>query len=86
MGGVPDMTTPFQQEVRRILETLAFTPFDQCLEIDRQFAQFPARPGIYAVRHRIEGMLYLGKTNGGGGGRYAFLNGYAPEDEGLYDE
>jgi hypothetical protein len=82
------MTTPFQQEAQQILETLAFTPFEQCLVIDRKFAQFPARPGIYAVRHRIEGLLYLGKTNDlssrfNGGHKaftWAWLDLYPPKD------
>ncbi len=51
-------------------------PFEQCLAIGRQFTHLPARPGIYAIRHRTEGSLYLGKTNDLGarfsGGHKAF--------------
>jgi hypothetical protein len=42
---------------------LAFTDFDLCQEIDRTLSHLPRAPGIYAIRHRIERLLYLGKTN-----------------------
>jgi GIY-YIG catalytic domain len=80
--------TDSQQQAKVILDRLAFMPFEQCLAIDRQFNHFPARPGIYAIRHRIEGLLYLGKTNDLGtrfnGGHKAFtwawLDLYHPAD------
>jgi excinuclease UvrABC nuclease subunit len=80
--------TNIQQSARAILDQLAFTPFDQCLLIDRQFGQLPARPGIYAIRHAVEGLLYLGKTNDlstrfNGGHKaftWAWLDLYYPAD------
>jgi GIY-YIG catalytic domain len=81
------MTTS-QQQAQQILNNLAFSPFEQCLEIDRKFDTFPTRPGIYAVRHRTEGLLYLGKTNDlssrfNGGHKaftWAWLDLYHPAD------
>jgi hypothetical protein len=80
--------TDTQQQARLILAELAFMPFDQCLEIDRKFHHFPHRPGIYAIRHHTEGLLYLGKTNDlrtrfNGGHKaftWAWLDLYPPVD------
>ena len=44
-----------------ILNYLAFSDFDEAVEITREFASLPSRPGIYAVRHRSYGVLYIGK-------------------------
>jgi excinuclease UvrABC nuclease subunit len=49
-------------EARNILETLASMPFDDCLPLLRTFQAFPPRPGLYAIRHRVEGILYIGKS------------------------
>lgn len=57
------MTDPIQQEARQILDTLVFTPFDRCHPLSREFNTIPARVGLYAFRHRIEGLLYIGKAN-----------------------
>lgn len=51
-----------RQEARNILDALAFTPFEDCRSISREFETIPARPGLYAVRHCTEGLLYIGKT------------------------
>jgi excinuclease UvrABC nuclease subunit len=64
------MTDP-QQQARAIFDRLAFVEFDspketlreRCSEIDLNFNHLPAVAGIYAIRHRIDGLLYLGKTN-----------------------
>ncbi|MGK7873467.1 MAG: GIY-YIG nuclease family protein [Xenococcaceae cyanobacterium] len=56
------MPASIQQQAHQILHTLAFTPFEQCQPISRDFANLPSRPGLYAVRHRTEGLLYIGKT------------------------
>ncbi|MEL7052117.1 MAG: GIY-YIG nuclease family protein [Cyanobacteria bacterium J06588_5] len=45
--------------------------------ISRYFRELPARPGIYGIRHRTEGLLYVGKTKSlrgrFSGGHKAFL-------------
>lgn len=46
-----------------ILNYLAFSAFEDGIEISRDFKSLPNRPGIYAVRHRSYGVLYIGKTN-----------------------
>jgi GIY-YIG catalytic domain len=55
--------TNFQQQAKEILDRLAFQPFDQCQAIDCSFSHLLPAPGIYAIRHRTDGLLYLGKTN-----------------------
>ncbi|XWK89837.1 MAG: hypothetical protein U7127_07145 [Phormidium sp.] len=40
-----------------ILNYLAFSDFEQGIEMTREFDSLPKRPGVYAVRHRIEGVL-----------------------------
>jgi excinuclease UvrABC nuclease subunit len=66
-----------QAQARVILDTIAFRPFEQCQPLTRKFEKLPARPGIYAVRHRIDGLLYIGKTKSlrgrFSGGHKAFL-------------
>jgi hypothetical protein len=54
--------TDLQQQAREILDRLALTDFNLCLEINRTFNHLPRAPGIYAIRHRTDGLLYLGKT------------------------
>ncbi|WP_449417773.1 GIY-YIG nuclease family protein [Phormidium nigroviride] len=56
------MTDDQQPEARQILNVLTSIPFEQCQPLDRNFASIPPRPGLYAVRHRTEGLLYIGKT------------------------
>ena len=82
------MTNPIQQEARQILDTLAFTPFAQCHPLSHDFDTIPARVGLYAFRHRIQGLLYIGKAKNLRdrlrGGHKAFLWGwldrYDPDD------
>jgi excinuclease UvrABC nuclease subunit len=66
-----------QAQARGILDTIALKPFEQCQPLTRKFEKLPARPGIYAVRHRIDGLLYIGKTKSlrgrFSGGHKAFL-------------
>lgn len=50
-----------QEQARSILDAIAFTPFERCQPLSRDFS-IPARPGIYAVRHQTDGLLYIGKT------------------------
>lgn len=71
------MDNSSQQQAQAIIDTLAFMPFEQCQPITRDFATFPARPGLYAIRHRLHGLLYIGKTKSlrgrFSGGHKAFL-------------
>ena len=51
-----------QVQARKILDSIAFMPFEQCQPLTRGFESIPPRPGIYAVRHRTDELLYVGKT------------------------
>jgi len=66
-----------QAQARKILDAIAFTPFEQCQPLSREFDSVPARPGIYAIRHETDGLLYIGKTKSlrgrFSGGHKAFL-------------
>lgn len=82
------MPNSIQQEARQILDTLAFTPFDQCHPLSREFSDIPSGVGLYAFRHSSFGLLYIGKAKNLRdrlrGGHKAFLWGwldrYDPED------
>jgi excinuclease UvrABC nuclease subunit len=82
------MTDSIQQEARAILDRLAFTPFEDCVPLSRDFDEIPTRLGLYAFRHRTEGLLYIGKAKNlrdrFRGGHKAFLWGwldrYDPEE------
>lgn len=37
-------------------------PFDRCQPLGRELITIPARPGIYAIIHKADGLLYIGKT------------------------
>jgi excinuclease UvrABC nuclease subunit len=69
---MPTNDSELQTQARIILDAIAFTPFEQC-----QSANTPARPGIYAIRHKTDGLLYIGKTKSlrsrFSGGHKAFL-------------
>ncbi|MBE9068022.1 GIY-YIG nuclease family protein [Leptolyngbya cf. ectocarpi LEGE 11479] len=66
-----------QSQARAVLDAIAFTSFEQCQPLSRSFSNIPARPGIYAIRHKTEGLLYIGKTKSlrghFSGGHKAFL-------------
>lgn len=66
-----------QAQARRILDEIAFMHFEQCQSLTRGFESIPSRPGIYAIRHRVRGLLYIGKTKSlrgrFSGGHKAFL-------------
>lgn len=71
------MTDALKQEAREILNMLAFAPFENCQPLSRTFVTLPARPGLYAVRHKDNGLLYIGKAKSlrgrFSGGHKAFL-------------
>ncbi len=56
------MNDDIKAEAKAILDTLAFTPFENCQPLSREFENVPARLGIYAFRHRFDGLLYVGKA------------------------
>jgi excinuclease UvrABC nuclease subunit len=64
-------------QAQKILDVIAFMPFDQCQPITRHFSDISSCPGIYAIRHKIYGLLYIGKTQNlrkrFAGGHKAFL-------------
>jgi excinuclease UvrABC nuclease subunit len=78
-----------QFEALRILEILSSTPFDECFPLTKELNALPTRPGLYAVRHRDEGILYIGKAlnvrnrfMGGHKALYcAYLDRLNPDDE-----
>lgn len=66
-----------QAQARNILDEITFRPFEHCQPLNREFRDIPPRPGIYAIRHKTDGLLYVGKTKSlrgrFGGGHKAFL-------------
>jgi hypothetical protein len=77
-----------QQVARQCFDILAFTSFENCQPLSREFENVPTRSGLYAFRHRNEGLLYIGKAKNLRdrlrGGHKAFLWGwldrYEPDD------
>ena len=74
---MPTNDSDLQAQARRILDAIAFTPFEECQPLSREFDTLPMRPGIYAIRHKNNGLLYIGKTKSlrgrFSGGHKAFL-------------
>ncbi len=74
---MPTNDSDLQIQARRILDAIAFIPFEQCQPLSRGFEDVPSRPGIYAIRHRTDGLFYIGKTKSlrgrFSGGHKAFL-------------
>jgi excinuclease UvrABC nuclease subunit len=74
---MPASDSELQTQARIILDAIAFMPFEQCQPLSRGFENIPSRPGIYAVRHKTDGLLYIGKTKSlrgrFSGGHKAFL-------------
>jgi excinuclease UvrABC nuclease subunit len=70
-------TNDSELQARRILDAIAFMPFEQCQPLNRRFENIPPRPSIYAVRHKTDGLLYVSKTKSlrgrFSGGHKAFL-------------
>ena len=66
-----------KEQARQVLNSLAFQPFENCQSLNRTFANIPSRPGLYAIRHRSIGLLYIGKSKSlrgrFSGGHKAFL-------------
>lgn len=85
------MTDALDQEAQTILQALIAVPFDNCIPVGRVFPTLTKRHSIYAVRQRIEGVLYIGKsqnpkqrfTNGHKALVWCWLERYNPEDVGI---
>ncbi len=54
--------TNIQAQAQLILDFLVKLPFADCVSITHNFADLTTKPGIYAVRHRTDGLLYVGKA------------------------
>jgi hypothetical protein len=52
---------PIETQAREILNRLLQRPFTTCIPISRDFTGLTTKPGIYAIRHRLE-LLYVGKA------------------------
>lgn len=82
------MTDALDQEAQAILQALISVPFDDCIPVGRNFPTLTTRHSIYAVRHRTEGLLYIGKaqnpkqrfTNGHKALVWCWIERYNPED------
>ncbi len=82
------MDEAVRSEASQILEQLATIPFEDCCILDKTLKSLPLRAGLYAVRHRREGILYIGKTlnlrnrfmNGHKAVFYAYADSYPIED------
>jgi excinuclease UvrABC nuclease subunit len=57
-----DRPNSIEDEAIFILDNLAFTPFNYCIPLSKEFRELPMSAGIYAVKHRTLGILYIGKT------------------------
>ena len=51
-----------ERRARAILETLVNMPFEDCIPISKDMKVITVKASLYAVRHREEGLLYIGKT------------------------
>lgn len=56
------MPESIEQEAETILYALASIPFQDCIPLSKEFHELPMSAGIYAVKHRTLGILYIGKT------------------------
>jgi excinuclease UvrABC nuclease subunit len=51
-----------EEQAKGLLQALLSTQFESCASITREFRDLPLSPGLYAVRHREHGLLYIGKA------------------------
>lgn len=57
------MSEFLRDEALSILEALASMPFEDCYPLSRNlYNRLTRRPSIYAVKHRMQGILYIGKA------------------------
>jgi hypothetical protein len=57
-----DWQDEIRAEASRLLSHLETADFDACCPLSRRFDGLPPRPGIYALKHRSQGILYIGKS------------------------
>jgi hypothetical protein len=82
------MMDDLQIEAFKILETLVSMPFENCSPVSKEFPTLTRKHSIYAIRHRVEGLLYIGKSQNprqrfAGGHKalvWCWLEGYNPTD------
>jgi excinuclease UvrABC nuclease subunit len=75
-------------QAQSIFNQMSSLPFEECFRLSRKFVDFPANPGIYVVRHRTHGVLYIGKStnvrrrfcDGHKALCWAFIDRYNPDD------
>ncbi len=71
----------FQQDAIEILDRLTLMLFEDCFVLDKTLHALPKHSGIYAVKHRSQGILYIGKSfnirNRFMGGHKALFYAYA---------
>ena len=85
---MPTHDSEIQAQAQAILSQIAFMPFEQRQLLTREFQSIPTRPGIYAVRHKTDGLLCIGKSKSlrgrfSGGHKaflWAWLDKYEDED------
>jgi hypothetical protein len=52
-----------EAEAQRILDLLMSIPFEDCYPLSRDLSnRLTRKPGIYAIKHRMQGILYIGKA------------------------
>jgi excinuclease UvrABC nuclease subunit len=51
-----------EEQAQGLLQALLSASFESCALITREFQDLPLSPGLYAVKHREHGLLYLGKA------------------------
>jgi hypothetical protein len=82
------MTEPTADEALKILQALISQPFEACIPVGRDFPTLTTQHSIYAIRHRLEGLLYIGKSQNPrqrftGGHKalvWCWIERYSPED------
>jgi hypothetical protein len=65
--------TEIEAQAQAILTALVTVPFTECVPISQDFSGLSTSAGIYAVQHRSEGLLYVGKAQDF---RHRFRNGH----------
>jgi hypothetical protein len=54
LPSVPTNNSEIQNQARNILDAIAFTPFEQCQPLSRDFSDIPDRPGIYLAFMQLD--------------------------------